>query len=81
MAPHTDDAEPTPVKSFLMGGTLVTPAEVIAATNADLQALLEPLAAHIDLCEPFGRIRAALTEAQIASQDAAESTHGNAAAA
>ena len=34
--------------------------------------MLEPLAAHVDLCEPFGRIRAALTEAQLASHDAAD---------
>jgi hypothetical protein len=42
--------------------------------------MLEPLAANVYLAEPFQRIRAALTEAQLATQDDAEYQHGRAAA-
>ena len=58
--------------------TLATPAPI---GLAELQLLLEPLADHIDLAEPFGRILAALAEAQLASHDAAEPTDDSAAAA
>ncbi len=48
---------------------------------ADLPAMIEPLAAHVDLCEPFERIRAALTEAQIASHHAPDNADDRPAAA
>ncbi|HEX6963969.1 MAG TPA: hypothetical protein VF175_19030 [Lacipirellula sp.] len=50
---------------------------VIAAPTSTIDAdriarLLEPMAAHVILIEPFERIRAALLEAQASTQDALE---------
>lgn len=41
-------------------------------TVEQLQALIGPLMTHVDLCEPFERIQAALAEAQLTSLDAEE---------
>ena len=51
-------------------GFRVTPA--VAGCWGEIPELLSALAGHIDLCEPFGRIRAALVEAQASSHDAAD---------
>lgn len=51
----------------ISGASMFTTADV-----ACLRETLEPLAANIDLVEPFERIRAALTEAQLATHDTAE---------
>jgi hypothetical protein len=67
--------------SFVIGACGVTVAELTTATNDELQALLAPLAAHVNLCEPFGRILAALNEAQVALPEAAEAPDDHAAAA
>jgi hypothetical protein len=79
--PRDESASPAEWPSCDMAGCRVTVADGTAARGEDVQAQLEPLLAHVDLCEPFGRIRAALTEAQLASQDAADLTHDSAAAA
>jgi hypothetical protein len=79
--PRDESAPVTEAPSFEMAGCRVTLADGATARGDEVQSQLEPLAAHVDLCEPFGRIRAALTEAQLASQDAADLTHDNAAAA
>lgn len=67
--------------AFPFAGCRVTPAEVTAATSDEIKAILAPLAANVDLCEPFDRILAALTEAQMASHDAADTGNDRAAAA
>jgi len=64
-----------------LGGRRVSLGAHSSCTAEQLAALLAPLAAHIDLNEPFGRIRAALNEAQLASQDAAETPDDRAVAA
>lgn len=71
----------TACDAFALKGCRVTLSPASACSRESLEALLAPLAAHVDLCEPFGRIRAALTEAQIASHDAADDAHDRAAAA
>jgi hypothetical protein len=42
------------------------------AAISDFAAVLQTFSAHIDLCEPFERIRAALVEAQLAPDDSVE---------
>lgn len=64
-----------------LAGCRLTMAEVAPIAIDQLRTWLEPLAAHVDLCEPFGRIIAALTEAQMASHDAADAHDDHAAAA
>jgi hypothetical protein len=64
---------------------IINGCRVAAAITSNLDAeqisaILRPLAPHVFLAEPFDRIRAALTEAQFASQDAMESHDGRAAA-
>lgn len=68
-------------KHFDFSGCRVTAAELTAATIDELRAALAPLAAHVDLCEPFGRVSAALHEAQLASPEASESADDFSAAA
>jgi hypothetical protein len=82
VAPATG-ADADVVAGLLLAGNRVTCGETVslALSSEELRALLEPLAAHVDLCEPFGRICAALAEAQMASHDQAESTDDRAAAA
>ena len=48
---------------FSLGAAVVSPHADDAALAADLEARLATLAAAVDLCEPFERIRAALDEA------------------
>jgi hypothetical protein len=79
--PATGNARANPEVSFDFAGHLVTPAEVTAATTDEIKAMLAPLAMHVDLCEPFSRIVAALTEAQLASHDEPDARHDHAAAA
>lgn len=50
--------------SFMIGNATVSPHASDAARGDDLRARLEELAAAVDLCEPFERIRAAIDEAQ-----------------
>jgi hypothetical protein len=54
------------------GGCRVTAAPTSLCDAAGLQAMLQPLARAVHLLDPFERIRAALTEAQLASHEAAE---------
>lgn len=70
-------AEPT--SPLIINGCEIIASSVSTKSN-ELAALLEPLAANVYLAEPFQRIRAALTEAQLASHDDAESAHDRAAA-
>ena len=67
--------------SFAVAGCCLTPTELTEASNDELLGMLAPLVAHVNLCEPFGRILAALNEAQMASHDAAEAPDDYAAAA
>lgn len=62
--------------SFEIGGCRITAADTSSLNSDALQALLQPLAAHVFLAEPFERIRAALHEAQQASRLPAE-PHGD----
>jgi hypothetical protein len=48
---------------FTLGDSAVRPHADDASRIAELEAQLGPLAAAVDLCEPFERIRAALDEA------------------
>jgi len=50
--------------SFTIGNASVSPHATDASREADLRERLEELAAAVDLCEPFERIRAAIDEAQ-----------------
>lgn len=75
------DQLPEQAATFKLARCRLTPAELSAISCDELRALLEPLARNVDLCEPFGRILAALTEAQMASHDAADSSDDHAAAA
>jgi len=50
--------------SFTIGNARVSPHATDASREADLRERLEELAAAVDLCEPFERIRAAIDEAQ-----------------
>lgn len=52
-----------PAASFTVGAALVSPHADDAAQAAAMQASLATLAAAVDLCEPFERVRAALDEA------------------
>jgi hypothetical protein len=81
-APRMESGEKLPLGGqFDLAGCCATMADVPGATAEELQVLFQPLAAHIDLCEPFDRIRAALTEAQLTSHDAAESANDHTTAA
>ncbi len=64
-----------------LSGCRISLGDGAAIAIDQLPALLQPLAAHVDLCEPFGRVLAALTEAQLASHDAADAPDDHAAAA
>jgi len=70
-------AEPT--SPLIINGCEIIASSVSTRSSSELAALLEPLAATVYLAEPFQRILAALTEAQLASHDA-ESSHDRAAA-
>jgi hypothetical protein len=71
-------ADHDPEQSFEFQGCRITTPSALDATR--LIAQLEPLATNIHLAEPFERIRAALTEAQLATHDAAEEPDDRAAA-
>ena len=51
-------------RSFMIGNTSVSPHVTDASREDDLRERLMELAAAVDLCEPFERIRAAIDEAQ-----------------
>lgn len=61
-----------PATSFNFHGCRITASSTSLVDEPRIRAWLEPLSRSISLTEPFERIRAALTEAQVASQDAAE---------
>ena len=65
---------------LIINGCEIIVSSICSRSTAEIAALLEPLAANVYLAEPFQRIRAALTEAQLASQDDAEYSHDRAAA-
>jgi hypothetical protein len=65
--------------AFQFAGCVVT-AATFRPDAASLQMMLEPLAAHVFLTEPFERIRAALVEAQLDSHETAEPAHDRSAA-
>jgi hypothetical protein len=65
---------------LIINGCEIIASSVSTKSTSELAALLEPLASNVYLAEPFQRIRAALTEAQLASHDDAESAHDRAAA-
>jgi hypothetical protein len=65
--------------AFPFAGCVVTSAALQPDANS-LRELLEPLAAHVFLTEPFDRIRAALVEAQLDLEETAEPCHDRSAA-
>lgn len=67
-------------ESFELKGCRATLSPASVCSREALQSMLAPLAAHVDICEPFQRIRAALAEAQIASHDAVDLADDRAAA-
>lgn len=67
--------------SLELGGCRVTAAATSFRDSESLKMMLEPLIAHVFMAEPFDRIRAALTEAQQATQESAECDNDRAAAA
>ena len=85
VAPVPAEAEAESVTSvrggFDFAGCRVQVGDTCPLTVEQLIDVLEPLAAHVNLCEPFGRICAALAEAQMDSNDTAESPDDRAAAA
>jgi hypothetical protein len=59
-----DEGQPTTgLAGFTLGMVLVRPHAADLGRSADLENRLAALAAAVDLCEPFERIRAALDEA------------------
>jgi hypothetical protein len=66
--------------SIIINGCRVTAAPSSSVAIATIAGTLEPLAAHVFLAEPFERIRAALSEAQLAAQEAAGEHDGRVAA-
>jgi hypothetical protein len=66
--------------SFEMGGCRITAAPMSLRGEETLKRWIQPLVEHIYLAEPFERIRAAMAEAQLASQDAVEDGDDRAAA-
>jgi hypothetical protein len=82
-----DDAPPTNVLgiahalSFALNGHRLTVAASDAGAIDRFREILDPLVAHVELTEPFDRIRAALIEAQQASGEGATLSHDQASAA
>jgi hypothetical protein len=66
--------------TLIVNGCQIIASSISLKTPDELAAMLEPLAANVYLAEPFQRIRAALTEAQLASHDDAEYSNDRAAA-
>jgi hypothetical protein len=66
--------------SLIINGCQIIASAISTTPAIELRALLDPLAAHVFLVEPFERIRAALSEAQLASHDDAEYRDDRAAA-
>jgi len=64
------ESEPSAVSAFNFAGCRISAADGVLLANDEVQSLLAPLAARISLCEPFGRILAALHEAQLATGEA-----------
>jgi len=81
-----DANAPTCEHPILLGNSIefhgcrITASSTFSADAARLRSSLEPLAANVFLAEPFERIRAALTEAQLATNEAAEYRDDRAAA-
>jgi len=75
-----DGAERPVEESFDFVGCRICASAASAIDSRWVTAILEPLATSINLAEPFERIRAALTEAQLATHDAAEEPNERAAA-
>jgi hypothetical protein len=66
--------------SVVVNGCRVMAAETSTIDAEGIRRLLEPLASHVVLLEPFDRIRAALTEAQLETQEGADCHDDRAAA-
>ncbi|HMO84776.1 MAG TPA: hypothetical protein PKC18_07645 [Lacipirellulaceae bacterium] len=77
----TDGMQRTEVNELRVGGYRLTLGTAAAISVEDVRETLELLSSNVDLCEPFGRVVAALTEAQLASHAASEPEHAPAAAA
>ena len=69
VAPAGESAAPCAAGEIDFAGCRICAGAGQSLAPAQLEALLAPLAARIDLCEPFGRIVAALAEAQLASSE------------
>jgi len=63
---------PTSAPSVVVYGYCITMAQECQLDAARVERLLAPLKPHVSLGEPFERIRAALTEAQLGPHEAAE---------
>jgi hypothetical protein len=72
LADANGDSSPPTAHSCVIADRRVTAPPTWTGPAAAIQQLLAPLAAHIDLIEPFGRIRAALDEAQISFHEATD---------
>jgi hypothetical protein len=66
--------------STVMNGCRVFAAETSVIDEQEIGRLLEPLASHVVLLEPFDRIRAALSEAQLETHEGADCHDDRAAA-
>ncbi|MCA9230644.1 MAG: hypothetical protein KDA57_08330 [Planctomycetales bacterium] len=81
---ETTSADQTPVVSaptLAMGDHRLFGSSTCTWQAEQLQAALAPLCSHVDLSEPFQRIREAIREAQRISQHPAEQQHDHSAAA
>jgi hypothetical protein len=74
-----DDFQGMPA-SLVVHGCRVMAAETSTIDAEEIRRLLQPLAPHVVLLEPFDRIRAALTEAQLETQEGADCHEDRAAA-
>jgi hypothetical protein len=69
VAPAVNATEPCGANELDFAGCRICAGAGPTLSLAEVEALLAPLAARVDLCEPFGRIIAALAEAQLASSE------------
>lgn len=75
VAPHEEGqggAKPDRANMAQIGPWMIATYAGVLHNVEKLRALIDPLATHVDLCEPFERIQAALAEAQLSSLDAEE---------
>jgi len=80
-APAAEATEPWEGAELTLGGCQLRGMSTCGWRPEQLQEMLAPLAAHVDLAEPFERIREAIREAQRITEPPANDQHESSAAA